>query len=253
MATINRQSAVALNTGLIPTVGFVFEQLSSDPSGGGLVEGRVWENTTTHLLKVYANSTVVTLATGTVGLTQEQVEDVVAAMVASGHTGATVTYTDNGASAGTLAVAVTDSPLLGGQNSAYHLARGNHSGTQVATTISDFSAAADARITNWVGAAPGALDTLAEIATQLSTDEGAVTTLTTAVAGKVAKLTAATITAGGTTTTITSTSRDCGVTVRFNDGDYEDVDAIVERPTTTSMLVRIVAQSRDVRVIPWQA
>lgn len=41
---------------------------------------------------------------------------------------------------------ITDAALLGGQNSAYHLARGNHTGTQLAATISDFSTAADARI-----------------------------------------------------------------------------------------------------------
>jgi hypothetical protein len=35
---------------------------------------------------------------------------------------------------------------LGGQNGAYYLARANHTGTQLAATISDFSAAADARI-----------------------------------------------------------------------------------------------------------
>ncbi len=48
------------------------------------------------------------------------------------------TYTDGGP---TISAAVLDSPLLGGQNSAYHLARGNHTGTQLAATISDFSTA----------------------------------------------------------------------------------------------------------------
>jgi hypothetical protein len=36
--------------------------------------------------------------------------------------------------------------LLGGQNGAYYLARANHTGSQLAATISDFSTAADARI-----------------------------------------------------------------------------------------------------------
>lgn len=35
----------------------------------------------------------------------------------------------------------TDASLLGGQDSAYHLARGNHTGTQTASTISDFNTA----------------------------------------------------------------------------------------------------------------
>jgi hypothetical protein len=38
----------------------------------------------------------------------------------------------------------TDSDLLQGQSSAYHLARGNHSGTQVASTISDLATAVQA-------------------------------------------------------------------------------------------------------------
>lgn len=42
----------------------------------------------------------------------------------------------NGSAAQLLA---TDSDLLQGQSSAYHLARGNHSGTQVASTISDLA------------------------------------------------------------------------------------------------------------------
>lgn len=39
----------------------------------------------------------------------------------------------------------TDSDLLQGQNSAYHLSRANHSGTQLASTISDFTTQRDAQ------------------------------------------------------------------------------------------------------------
>lgn len=251
MATTARPSAVAQDFENIPVVRFVFEQVAGTPTP--LVEGRAWEDTTAHTLNIYLNGVTSSLALGGTALTEEQVEDYVAAMFGGAHTGITATYADNGAAAGTLTLAVTNSPLLNNQNAAFYLARANHTGTQTASTVSDFSAAADARIAAWVGAAPTALDTLLEIANQLSADESVVGTLTTTVAGKVAKLTPATITAGGTTTTITTTSRDCGVAVRFNDGDFEDVDAIVERPTATSMIVRIVAQSRDVRVIPWQA
>jgi hypothetical protein len=45
------------------------------------------------------------------------------------------TYDD---AANQISGAVLDSPLLGGQNSAYHRSRTNHSGTQTASTISDF-------------------------------------------------------------------------------------------------------------------
>lgn len=40
---------------------------------------------------------------------------------------------------------VDNSEALGGQNSAYHLARGNHSGTQAASTISDFNSVSRAQ------------------------------------------------------------------------------------------------------------
>lgn len=45
-----------------------------------------------------------------------------------------------------LSGAVLDSPNLGGHDSAYHLARANHTGTQLAATISDFSEAVDDRL-----------------------------------------------------------------------------------------------------------
>lgn len=54
--------------------------------------------------------------------------------------------------------------------------------TKLATT-----AFVDARITSLINAAPSALDTLGEIATQLASDESAAAALTTTVAGKLAK------------------------------------------------------------------
>lgn len=65
--------------------------------------------------------------------------------------------------------------------------RANHTGTQPASTISDFDAAADARIANWVGAAPEALDTLEELAAALGDDANFSSTVTAALAGKMAK------------------------------------------------------------------
>lgn len=73
-----------------------------------------------------------------------------------------------------------DADLLDGQHGSYHLDRANHTGTQVAATISDFSAAADARIALVVDAAPGALDTLNELAAALGDDPNFATTVTTA-------------------------------------------------------------------------
>lgn len=50
---------------------------------------------------------------------------------------------------------VNDSELLNGQSSAYHLNRTNHTGTQLASTISDFDTSADARISNQKDVANG--------------------------------------------------------------------------------------------------
>ena len=63
----------------------------------------------------------------------------------SGNTesGITAAYQD---ADNTVDLTVTDAPLLGGQNSAFHLDRTNHSGTQDSTTISDFETAVEALI-----------------------------------------------------------------------------------------------------------
>jgi hypothetical protein len=58
-------------------------------------------------------------------------------------------------------------------------ARANHTGTQLAATISDFTAAADARIQLIVDAAPAALDTLNELAAALGDDPNYAATITT--------------------------------------------------------------------------
>lgn len=59
-------------------------------------------------------------------------------------------------------------------------ARSNHTGTQLAATISDFTAAADARIALVIAGAPGALDTLNELAAALGNDPNFAATTATA-------------------------------------------------------------------------
>lgn len=71
-------------------------------------------------------------------------------------------------------------------------ARANHTGTQLASTISDFSTAVDARISGVIAGAPGALDTLDELAAALGDDANFAATVTTALAGKQATITAGT-------------------------------------------------------------
>lgn len=63
-------------------------------------------------------------------------------------------------------------------------ARASHTGTQTAATISDFSAAADARIALVIDAAPAALDTLNELAAALGDDANFAATTATALATK---------------------------------------------------------------------
>lgn len=57
-------------------------------------------------------------------------------------------------------------------------ARANHTGTQLAATISDFASAVDARVQSVVGAAPAALDTLQELAAALGDDPNYAATVT---------------------------------------------------------------------------
>lgn len=51
-----------------------------------------------------------------------------------------------------------DADLLDGQSGAYYLARGNHTGSQTAATISDFNTAADARVSAGISTHEGAAD-----------------------------------------------------------------------------------------------
>lgn len=62
-------------------------------------------------------------------------------------------------------------------------ARANHTGTQTASTISDFTTAVDARVQLIVDAAPSALDTLNELAAALGDDPNFSATVTTALGG----------------------------------------------------------------------
>ena len=89
-----------------------------------------------YAVRVRANGASLSLASG---MDAEAVQDIVGAMTVGGtESGITVSYDDPNAR---LDFTVTDSPLLGGQNSAYHLARANHTGTQTVATLSDYAAA----------------------------------------------------------------------------------------------------------------
>lgn len=74
----------------------------------------------------------------------EAAQDAVGSMFAGDvQSGITVTYQDG---TGKVDFTVTNAPQLQSQNGAFYLARTNHSGTQTASTISDFSEAVDDRV-----------------------------------------------------------------------------------------------------------
>lgn len=78
-----------------------------------------------------------------------------------------------------------DANELGGQTGSYYLSRGNHSGSQASSTISDFSSAVqtivDASINALIDTAPGTLNTLNELAAALGDDPNFAATITTSV------------------------------------------------------------------------
>lgn len=59
--------------------------------------------------------------------------------------------------------------------------RANHTGQQAATTISDLTAAIQAQLASFVGAAPTVLDTWAELVTQIQADQSGLAALTLSV------------------------------------------------------------------------
>lgn len=95
----------------------------------------------------------------------------------------------------------SDASTLGGQTSAYHLSRANHTGSQAASTISDFatavaaaipaSYATDTEVTNAInavlGGAPAALDTLDELAAAIGDDANYAASVTTALNARTRK------------------------------------------------------------------
>lgn len=314
MATDSIPVAAPFDLGLFPPKRLVIEPLTGDPVGGDLRQGRVWLNTTDGAFRgVRAAGVVDTfqIVGGAAGLTQEQVEDIVAAMHAAPQSGLTITYTDNGAGIGTLAFAVsgvtsamiadgtilnadidpnaainldktadsaagagrlamvnTERTKLGGvaagatanSTDAFLLNRANHSGQQGSSTISDFAGAVDARAqtisdatkASILGTASAAYDTLQEIQALMQADDTQTTGILNSLGTKVNIISPATIVGNTLFADVVHnrTTRDCGLTARFDDGDFEDVNVIVERPTTAKMTVRFNT-ARAVRVLPW--
>lgn len=197
--------------------------------------GRFYYDTVSGKLGVSDGAAWTYLSTAA-GLDSEAVQDIVGAMI--GGTVVTATYNDT---AGTVTLGigagqVTDAMLAGSINADKTIdgttnkvflaaektkltsiatgatandtdinlkARANHTGTQLAATISDFAAAADARINLIIDAAPATLDTLNELAAALGDDPNFATTMTNALAAKASIASLAAVATAGTYASLT--------------------------------------------------
>ena len=113
--------------------------------------------------------------------------------------------------------------------------RANHTGTQLAATISDFDTAADARvnagITTLIGTAPAALDTLGELSDALADDANYASTITTALSLK-APLASPTFT--GTVAGITAAMVGLGNVDNTSDATKDAATATLTNKTLTT-------------------
>ena len=176
--------------------------VAADPGSPGV--GEVWFNTVADRLKINTGAGVVSIATladvtgGAITGSLWDAQSVVVAVTdnnpvpqvlgastvlgrrATGDITA-VSYANLLADLEALGVTAAD---LSGSTLAQVLSRANHTGTQTASTISDFNTAADARVTAGISAvidsAPTALDTLNELAAALGDDPNFASTINTA-------------------------------------------------------------------------
>ena len=127
-------------------------------------------------------------------------------------------------------------------------ARANHTGTQTASTISDFTTAVDARVQLIVDAAPAALDTLNELAAALGDDPNFSATVTTSLNSLDSRLDTLEASAGtsvfkqtfggSATQTITHNLATVDVAVEVIEvATGQTVYPVVTRPTVNTLLV----------------
>lgn len=132
-----QQFLVPIDLNGLELLNFLAQKLATAPTHS---EGRVYYDTTLHKLRIaVAAGAWETLGESTSGMTSEQVQDIVGTMVVQSGL-IQVTYDDN---AGTLTIATT---ATANSSDATLLARANHTGTQLASTISDFNTAALAAV-----------------------------------------------------------------------------------------------------------
>lgn len=123
--------------------------------------------------------------------------------------------------------------------------RANHTGTQTAATISDFTTAVDARVQLIVDAAPAALDTLNELAAALGDDPNFSATVTSSLNSLDARLDTLEVVSvfkqtfgGSATQTITHNLATVDVAVEVVEvATGQTVYPVVTRPTTNTVLL----------------
>lgn len=184
--------------GIAKIVRALVNPVAADP--GAPVVGEVWFNSTDNRLKVHTGAGTVALATTAdsgsgIPASTLDAQSVLAAIaddtpiaitvgasqlvgrLATGDVGAQ----DISAVQALMEAAGIDASTVGGADP---FARANHTGSQAASTISDFNAQVDARIQLVVDTAPTALDTLNELAAALGDDPNFAATVTSALAAK---------------------------------------------------------------------
>lgn len=203
MAVILQQAD--LNFGSISKIiGALLNPVASDP--GSPAVGEVWYNTSDSRLKLETGAGTVSLATTgdtgsgvpastwnaqsvVVAVTDDTpVAQALAASTVLGRraTGDVTAVTFANLLADLEAIGI-DAATLEGEDSAHHLDRANHTGSQLHSTISDFDTEVDARIALIIDSAPSALDTLNELAAALGDDANFSATVTTALGTKPTK------------------------------------------------------------------
>jgi hypothetical protein len=187
---------------------------STDPTGGALVEGMVWFNSTDNVMRYYDGAAVITVGAGGGIPDAEAVQDIVGAMLADS---ATVDFTYNDTT-NTVTATVLDSPTLQGQNRA-----------QIETAI----------VASIVDSAPDTLDTLNALAEALGNDPNLATTLTNLIATK-AQGFEASLTGGATSEVVTHNlgTRAVVVSVYVDSGSYAEEEYIVEHTSINTITIR---------------
>lgn len=197
--------------GIAKIIRALMNPTAADP--GAPVNGEIWYNSTSSVLKYRANGVTRTFASMddvTAGGLSSSIFDAntvlkadtdntpvamtvgASTVIGRRSTGAIVAMSYANLIADLEAVGL-DALELGGQVGSYYLNRANHSGSQASSTISDFTTAVNALVTTGINslidAAPGTLNTLNELAAALGDDPNFAATITTAIGLKLEMVT----------------------------------------------------------------